>query len=350
MSKPQTPRPSRGRPDPRPIDWEQVTDEELLAKRICDLPLKIEGTVLEEWVRTVYRELETKGIGFHPEVYLGDEWFSPEGDPIISIPYYLAHPRLIKLERSRVLEAEGESREWFLKLLRHEMGHALSHAYGLGRSKGYRSVFGDPAQEYPDGFRPRPYSRKYVQHLFDWYAQLHPDEDYAETFAVWLTPDKDWRREYASWPALRKLEFVDRLMGGIRGRRPKKSRAPKWRHLRSIRMTIAYSHKLKRRAMEEDFPDYFDRDLLAIFASGGEAEKAGCFLRRHRKELVRSIAQWTLAKKYTVNELVTRLAERADELALRVARPELTTLTRVSVCLTAMAKNYFLTGKFKRRV
>ena len=26
-------------------------------------------------------------------------------------------------------------------------------------------------------------------HLDPWYAQSHPDEDFAETFAVWLTPE-----------------------------------------------------------------------------------------------------------------------------------------------------------------
>ena len=174
-----------------------MTDEELLKSRMCDLPIKIEGTPLEDRINTVYEELNAKGITFRPEIYLGDEWFSPEGDPVISIPYYLAHPRLIKLEKSRVLEAEGDSTLWCMKLLRHDVGHSLSHAYDLHRFPGYVGVCGKSAKEYADNFRPRPYSRKFVQHLFDWYAQTHPDEDYAETFAVWLPPGKDWRTEYA---------------------------------------------------------------------------------------------------------------------------------------------------------
>lgn len=322
--------------------------------RICDLPIRIEGTVLEERIRAVYQELDSKGIRFYPEVYLGDEWFSPEGDPLVSIPYYLAHPRLIRLEKSKVLEAEGETEAWFLKLLRHEVGHALSHAYSLHRLRGYTKVFGRSSEAYPENFRPRPYSRSYVQHLFDWYAQTHPDEDYAETFAVWLTPGKDWRKNYAGWPALKKLEFVDRMMSSIIGKEPLKASGPKWRRLETIRMTIAYSHKLKRRAMEEDFPDYFDRDLLAIFSAeappDGTAagEKASAFLRRHRGSLVKNVSRWTMEKRYTVHALVTRLAERADELRLRALQGDLETLSQVSVCLTAMAKNYFFTGKYKR--
>ena len=159
-------------------------------------------------------------------------------------------------------------------------------------------------------------------------------------------------KDYAGWPALKKIEFIDKMMRSIRGKAPYKKSGPKWRQLRSIRMTIAYSHKLKRKAMEEDFPDYFDRDLYALFSAEAppKSEKAGRFLRRHRRSLVRSISQWTMEKRYTVHALVTRLAERADELKLRVQRSELETLSQASVCLTAMAKNYFLTGKFKRPV
>ncbi len=343
--------PSRRRPDPRPIDWDRVSDEELLAKRICDLPVEIAGSVLEERIRTVTKNLDAKGIAFHPPVYLGDEWFSPEGDPVISVPFYLAHPRLIRLEKSRVLEAEGETRLFFLKLLRHEMGHAISHAYRLHEFPGYTKIFGASKKGYPDKFRPRHYSRKYVTHLPDWYAQIHSDEDYAETFAVWLTPGLDWRVGYRGWPALKKLEFVDRMMReAVIGRVPKKRSAPKWRRLSTIRMTIAHYHKIKRKQMGEDFPDYFDRELRALFSGemGPSGESAAKFLRRHRASLEGGIARWTGEKKYTVRNLVARFTQRAGELRLYVGGSETKSLAQVSACLTAMATNYFLTGKYKR--
>ncbi|PIR15124.1 MAG: hypothetical protein COV48_16105 [Elusimicrobia bacterium CG11_big_fil_rev_8_21_14_0_20_64_6] len=341
--------PSRRKPDPRPIDWETISDEELLRMRICDLPLKIDD-FLRERIEAVYAELDAKGIAFHPECYLGDEWFSPEGDPVVSIPYYLAQRRLVRLEKSWALEAEGESREEFLQLLRHELGHALSHAYKLHKTKGYSKVFGPSSQEYPDSYRPRPYSRRYVVHLENWYAQSHPDEDFAETFAVWLTPGIDWRKDYAGWGALAKLEFVDRMMTRICGKKPARRRGEKFRRLSTIRMTVAQSHKIKRRALESDFPEYFDRDLKTIFAPTDRGERAAKFLRRHRTMLVRCVSQWTGEKRYTIQGLVTRFAERCVELNLRVQRSEAETLARATACLTTMATNYFLTGKFKRHL
>jgi hypothetical protein len=343
--------PSRRRPEPKPIDWEKITDEELLAKRICDLPLKLEGTEIEERINVVYGDLEAKGIKFFPKVYLGDEWFSPEGDPVISIPFYLAHARLIRLERNRVLDAEGATRSSFLRLLRHEMGHALDHAFKIYKFKGYERVFGSSAKPYPKNFRPRPYSKRYVTYLEDCYAQIHPDEDFAETFAVWLTPGSDWQKRYAGWPALKKLEWVERMMQEkICGKPPVRRSGQMWRRLSTIRMTIDHYHKIKHRDLKEDFPDFFDRDLHAIFGDekGPTGERASKFLRRNRRVLVNSISKWTEEKKFTVHNLVTRFAERGEALQLWVTLPEPVTLTQTTACLTAMAKNYFLTGKFKR--
>src|SRR5262249_46152809 len=138
----------------------------------------------------------------------------------IGIPFYLAHPRLIELEKKMMLEAEGETDDWCMRLLRHEAGHAICYAYHLQRKPGWKKLFGDPAQEYPETYRFRPYSKNYVRHLEQCYAQFHPDEDFVETFAVWLTPGLDWRQQYKGWGALQKLEFVDKLMGGVRGLSP----------------------------------------------------------------------------------------------------------------------------------
>ena len=52
-------------------------------------------------------------------------------------------------------------------------------------------------------YTPDPNSRAYVQHLDYWYAQSHPFEDYAETFAVWLRPSSRWKRRYEGWPRSR---------------------------------------------------------------------------------------------------------------------------------------------------
>ncbi len=339
----------RSRP-PKP-DLNSISDEELLKVRICDLPIRMEGTRLEEQVQEVYRELDAKDIPLHPACYLADEWFSPEGDPVIGIPFYLAHPRLIRMERKMVLEVEGETYGWFLRLLRHETGHAVSHAYDLHKYQGYSRVFGR-RKAYSGTYRPRQYSRRYVQHLEDWYAQCHPDDDFAETFAVWLTPQMDWKKRYEGWPALEKLLFVDKMMADIRGKPPLKHTAEKSYRLSALRFTLETYYKRKRKNLEEDFPEFFDSDLNRIFATPAETTSvhaASKFLRHNHSMLVRCISRWTAEKRYTVRWLVERFTERCRQLKLRVHRSEAETMAEVVSCLTSMASNYFLTGKFKRQ-
>src|SRR6188474_503578 len=201
--------------------WTRMSDEQLLSLRFCDLRLKIERSPVAKRVRRLYRELDKRQISFRPHVWLSEEWFSPDGVPGIAVPFYLAHPRLERLERRMMRNVEGGSAESAMRILRHEAGHAIDTAYRLRRRKRWREIFGPASLPYPDTYRARPGSRRYVQHLGEWYAQAHPCEDFAETFAVWLKPNSSWRREYAAWPAFKKIEFVDALLGEVRG-----SRAP----------------------------------------------------------------------------------------------------------------------------
>ena len=170
------------------IDLETMPEEALLDTRICDLPIKIEGTWLSECIAQLFHEIEEKGIVFRPECYLADEWLTPEKETCIGIPFYLAHPALIRLEKKFMIDAEGETRPWCMKLLRHETGHAISYAYRFQKRKKWQKIFGPSTAEYGDTYKYRPYSKNYVRHLDGYYAQYHPDEDFSETFAVWLTP------------------------------------------------------------------------------------------------------------------------------------------------------------------
>ena len=201
-------------------DWTNLSDEELLEKKIRQLGLKLEGTELEPLIRQLYDELSAKGLSFHPPCFVGDEWFCPVGIPGIFVPFFLVHERLRRLERKMILEVEGETKEWFMRLMRHEAAHAYSYAYQLYKRRKWQQMFGLASREETEFYRPRPYSRSYVVHLDDWYAQSHPDEDFAETFAVWLTPGLDWRQRYGGWKALRKLQYVDELMRSIAGKPP----------------------------------------------------------------------------------------------------------------------------------
>ena len=201
-------------------DWTSFTDEQLLQMRICDLKLKIPGTELESRIENFYRELGEKQVAFKPVCYLGDEWFCPDGASTIAIPFYLAHPRLKKLEEKMMMEVEGGTEAWCMRLLRHEMGHVLNHAYLLEKEPPWQKLFGPPSGDYSESFRARPYSKRFVRHLDGWYAQSHPEEDFAETVAIWLTPGLDWRRQYRGWKALEKLEYVDELMKRLAGKPP----------------------------------------------------------------------------------------------------------------------------------
>src|SRR5256712_1462294 len=181
-------------------DWASLSDEELLERRISTLGLRLEGTTYEPLIRQLCEELSAKGLAFHPPCHVGDEWFVPIGIPAIFVPFFLVHDRLRALERTMMLEVEGETAEWFMKLIRHEAAHAYTYAYRLTRKKKWQQIFGQTSdEETPNFYRPRPFSRSYVVHLDDWYAQSHPDEDFAETFAICLTPGLDWRKRYAGW-------------------------------------------------------------------------------------------------------------------------------------------------------
>jgi hypothetical protein len=329
-------------------DWAVLTDEQLLERRISKLGLKLEGTTLEPLIQKLYDELSAHGLGFHPPTHIGDEWFVPIGVPAIFIPFFLVHDRLRALERTMMLEAEGETPEWFMKLMRHEAAHAYSYAYQLQRKKKWQKFFGHTSsEETPSFYRPRPFSRSYVTHLDDWYAQAHPDEDFAETFAVWLTPDFDWRQRYAGWRALRKLEYVDELMKSLAGKPPTFS--PKYRVADydglNLKLKTYYAHK--RKLYEDTYPGFYDVDLRQLF-SAPAGIKASSYLRQRRRRIMNSVAQWTNEKKFRVNKLLNRLIDRSDELGLRVQNDDPQQDFRVASYITTLVMNYLFTGKFKR--
>ncbi len=200
-------------------NWPEFSDEALLDVRMSDLPLAIEGTLADR-IAQLRAELDARDLRFPLHFYLSDEWFTPDGATAIAIPFYLAHPRLEALEEAQMLEVEGGEYEWCMRILRHEAGHAIDNAFRLRRRRQRQHTFGSPSKPYPEFYTPKPYSKSFVLHLDSWYAQSHPDEDFAETFAVWLTPNSEWRQRYRGWRALGKLEYMDGLMDSLRGTPP----------------------------------------------------------------------------------------------------------------------------------
>jgi hypothetical protein len=344
-------------PVPAGVDppWANARDEELLAMRICDLGVRIEGSELEPRIDQLYAELEARGLALRPGCYLGDEWFTPTEQPLIAIPFWLAHPRLKALELRQVLEVEGGTPEWCQQLLRHECGHALDHAYRFSRRRKWRLLFGNTDNDAtPDIYRPRPYSKSFVRHLANWYAQAHPDEDFAETFAVWLgSPEKEWRARYRGWKALLKLEYVDELMKEAAGMRLPPRRVPSRRISDASRMrkTLARYYTERRRQYAEDYPGFYDADLVAIFSSGEAGEESAAhFMRRGRKVIVPAVVRWTGEHKYTVDRLVRRLMLRCEILGLKAPVNSARVMMDLSSYLSALVTNHLHTGRFKRSV
>jgi hypothetical protein len=316
----------RAAPARRPrFPWARWNDERLLDLRVCDLGVQIEGTWLEPLVDRLREELDRRGIRVHPHVWLSHEWFSPHGVPGFAIPFYLTHPRLVRLERSQMLEVEGGTADECLRILRHEAAHALQHAYCLQRRHRWQRVFGHSSKPYPDFYKPNRASRRYVQHLRLYYAQSHPVEDFAETFAVWLGPRALWRKRYAGWPALRKLEYVDDLVEELRDVTPPVRTRVQVDPLHSIHMTLREHYVRKRRHYLAPLPDVYDRDLSELFTDDrkfADRELASSFIRRNRSEIRTLVARWTGEYQFTLDQVLTEMIRRCRELKLRAVGNE----------------------------
>ncbi len=315
--------------------------------RVCDLPVSIEGTPLVGRIHRLYEELDARGIRFKPHVWLSQEWFTPDDVPGFAIPFYLTHPRLMKLERQQMLEVEGGTERECLRIMRHEAGHALDNAFELHRKPRYRRLFGSFTKHYPDFYKPMPNSRNYVLHLNAWYAQAHPAEDFAETFAVWLAPGSRWQRRYKDWPALRKLEYVDQLMSEIAGSPAKNGARRKAEAIEGIRITLREHYKHKRDYYAFDWPANYDRDLRRIFSDdphNASQQTAMGFLRRIRRELRHVVAEGTGVHHYAVDQLVKQMVDRSKELKLFVGIPEQVAKQKVIVMLTVQTMSVLQAG------
>ena len=314
----------------------------LLGRRISDLGLSLQGTRLEQLVARLYDELAAKGLRFRPPVYLSDQWGCPDDTPLIGVPFYLADERLARIEAEEAIEVEDERD--IMRYLRHEAGHAFNYAYRLYDRSDWRQLFGPYSRPYRDRYRADPFSRAFVRHILGWYAQKHPDEDFAETFAVWLTPGIDWRSEYAGWGALEKLEYVDRVMKEIGDEQPLvPAVTPDDLPVESMDYTLADHYRDGATDVPVTDARHFDGDLRTIFASSEESpagEDAATFLRRHRREIVSRIAYWTGESAVAVRAFVDTLSERTAALGLRIRGLEASTLIELTAFGTAVMMNY----------
>lgn len=318
--------------------------EALLDMRISDLKLKLSETPLVSYVEQLYAELERRGISFRPHCWLSDEWFSPDGIPGIAIPFYLAHPKLTKLEARQVFEVEGGTERWCIQLLRHEAGHAICTAYRLFRRKRFKQLFGYYNKPYPDYYRPNPKSKNYVMHLDWWYAQSHPAEDFAETFAVWLKPRSNWRREYRDWPVIRKLEYMQELMESISGKPPLIRNRRFMDPISGLKKTLREHYGEKRRHYGINVPEVYDSELMRLFPDtneySGRRRSAATFLKKYHGELCRICARGTGEYPYAIAQILQDMIIRCREMRLCLSRPEEEVKTDVAIFLVLQSLNY----------
>lgn len=318
--------------------WARLPDKELLKLRFKDLKLTIEGTWLNRRLKDLQKELDERDIRVRPHVWLSDEWFSPDGTPGFAIPFYLAHPRLMELERKTIMEVEGGTLHECMRIMRHEMGHVVQNAFRLNRRRRWQQLFGPSSKHYPSYYKPNPASRNFVQHLRLWYAQSHPTEDFAETFAVWLTPRSNWRTRYEGWPAMKKLEYVDEVMREIAGKRPRHVRRFVVDPLHRLTTTLEEHYKKKLSHYSVEAPKIYDRDLRRLFSDDPRHRRsptAVSFIRRNRRYLREIVSKWTGEYQLTLDAVLEDMIARCRELDLRAVGPERKLREDFTVLLTA---------------
>jgi hypothetical protein len=324
---------------------------------IRDLGLTIEGTRLEPILAEFKAELAAAALTrVRPRFYLSTEWGVPFGTVAIAIPFYLAHPDLTALHVERVGHVEGFDRADILRYLRHEMGHVVNYAYRLYDEEEWVKQFGSITQPYSEEYRPEPFSRRYVRHRPGWYAQKHPDEDWAETFAVWMTPGLDWRRQYGGWPvAAAKLAYCEREMAAIHDREPLVTAAELDEDVGEIEYSLDQYYRDDPSGRDE-LPPGLDGALLAIFEDLGDGEgvppdeplaPAAALFRRLEPELLANVFRWTGHFPERTRVLLRYLADRSAQLQQGYPRPrEQAAIVALTTLVTGLAMNYVQRGSY----
>ena len=321
--------------------WTDLPEQDLLELPLKTLKVRLEGTWAANCLRDVNAELRAHGIALKIHGWLSDEWFSPTETPGIALPFYLAHPRLMRLEHKMMLEVEGGTRRECMQLLRHEAGHVVEYAFALHKRRKFQRLFGRANERYPDRYKADPSSKAYVQHLRRWYAQCHPDEDFAETFAVWLTPRSGWKKRYAEWPkALEKLEYIDELMAEIAGEKPLPQKRFEVDPLSKLKGTLGQHYAAKRNRYAVETPTVFDRELRKMFPADARkpsAPHASSIIRNNRGRIIRAVAKRTGEFPLALDAAIDDMIARAKALKLKSPRAETIVRAEITAMLSSKA-------------
>jgi hypothetical protein len=321
----------------------------VLGKKVSELGLRVEGSPVEKYVTQLYHELERRGFRkFRPVCYLTDEWGCPDQQPVLGIPFYLADPKLRKLEHA-IDKLEDERQ--IMMYMRHEAGHVFNYAYRLYTTPEWRRLFGPFFRPYRDDYRPVPFSKKYVRHIEGWYAQKHPDEDFAETFAVWLTPRSPWRRQYKDWPvALRKLRYVDRVSRAVADVEPIVNTGDVDITPDDIGVTVEQFYQQAARERQARIDIALDGHLAKVFLprKPKESRPAADIVNRYKTELVDNITYWTGVQRPIIRGLVESVCRNCQRMKLwGEVGEEARYLVEVTALITTLAMNFLTRGRFE---
>jgi len=265
------------------FDISLLSTNQLLETRIKDLRLEL-PIKYQEQIKKIYNLLERKNILWRPHLWASEEWFSPDGIDGIAYPFTLCHPKLIQLEKMYLGECEGNTDSAFFKLLAHETGHAIDNAFRLRLKKQRQKIFGLSSKSYPKSYRPKTNSQNHVQFLNDFYAQAHPDEDWAETFAVWLTTD-NWKSKYKETKAIKKLEYMNEVMMSLRLISNYKVSRKSYRNSKNDTRTVRQYLEEKQKSLRLNRPNFYATKLQThLFSRQGIS--VSHFITKQQKELV----------------------------------------------------------------
>jgi hypothetical protein len=321
---------------------------DLWGQRVDEMDLRVETSPLWPLVQKLYEELATKGIDFRPPLFVANEWGCPDGQPLIGVPFYLVDARLHEMEEEYADDLEDAAR--ILMGLRHEAGHAINYAYQLYTDPEWDALFGSFHREYADDYRPEPFTQRCVRHLPAWYAQKHPDEDFAETFAVWMTPGLDWRAKYAGWEALRKLEYVERVMARIGAMEPLVSPASCTPDPDELAFTVGefYQNRTLLDAPPVDeIGGSLDEDLRELFSAEGIGTDAAALIHDRRKQIMRSVSHFSGSRMYVVKSLIGTIVQRVRTLGLRAAPGrEIDAVIGATSMIATLTRKFVETGHF----
>ncbi|WP_127714051.1 putative zinc-binding metallopeptidase [Halobacteriovorax sp. HLS] len=317
----------------------------LLKVPLCSLNLDFSDSVVEKAIEIVRSELDLKGIKIELHFWISDEWFCPDGITGIAIPFYLLSKELIELEKQYIGYAEGEDLNWCLKLIRHEVAHALDNAYGLRELTKRAELFGRVQTPYPKEYTRRPYSKRYVINLEENYAQSHPEEDWAETFAVWLDPNSNWKKKYAKWPAIMKLEYVDSVMRKLNPRELITCEDT-LDEISTLSITVEKYLERKLKSKNKYKKQLFGRNLNRIFKPGSH-NNASSFLSKREKEICSKVAKTTNQYHYIVKDVFKELKQECKAKSLTLKKPSSQTKKEIEALLYRKTISYIKQGQHK---